>query len=70
MSVPVLALGRVSWIWDNDNIPIFVTPRMVRFSRRRVSGIHIPADVGALCPLPLSTPIERTARTAVRGLWD
>jgi hypothetical protein len=59
-----------------DNVPSastsatsFVTPRTERFSRRRVSGIHIPRTlVRYHAHMPLSTSIERTVQTAVRRL--
>ena len=61
---------------EEDNIPSastsvtsLVTPRTERFGRRRVSGIHIPRTLVRHLQLPLSTPIERTVRTAVRRLW-
>ena len=61
---------------DDDNIltastsaTSLVTPRTERFSRRRVSGIHIPWTLVRYVHLPLSTPIERTVQTAVRRLW-
>ena len=60
---------------EEDNIPSastsatsLVTPRTERFSRRRVSGIHIPRTLVRDVQLPLSA-IERTDRTAVRRLW-
>jgi hypothetical protein len=62
---------------EEDNIPSastsatsLVTPRTERFSRRRVSGIHIPRTLVRFVHLALSTPIERMVRTAVRRLWD
>jgi hypothetical protein len=61
---------------EEDNIPSastsatsLVTPRTERYSRRRVSGIHIPRTLVRYVHLPLSTPIKRTDRTAVRRLW-
>ena len=58
---------------EEDNIPSantsatsLVTPRTERYSRRRVSGIHIPRTLVRYVHLPLSIPIERTFRTAVR----
>ena len=61
---------------EEDNIPSastsatsLVTPRTERFSRRRVSGIHIPRTLVRYVRLPLSTPIEKTVRTEVRRLW-
>ena len=60
---------------DDDNIltastsaTSLVTPRTERFSRRRVSGIHIPWTLVRYVHLPLSTPIERAVQTAVRRL--
>jgi hypothetical protein len=51
----------------STNATSFVTPRTVRFSRRRVSGIHIPRTlVRCHVHMPLSTSIERTVRTADR----
>lgn len=51
---------------EEDNIPSastsatsLVTPRTERFSRRRVSGIHIPRTLVRDVHLALSTPIER-----------
>jgi hypothetical protein len=62
---------------EEDNIPSastsatsLVTPRTERFSRRGVSGIHIPRTLVRYIHLPLSTLIERMVRTAVRRLWD
>jgi hypothetical protein len=52
---------------EEDNIPSastnatsLVTPRTERFSRRRVSGIHIPRTLVRYVHLPFSTPIKRT----------
>jgi hypothetical protein len=57
---------------EEDNIPSasarFVTPRTERFGGRRVNGTHIQQALVRCIHLPLSTPIERTARTAVRRL--
>lgn len=57
---------------EEDNIPSastsatsLVTPRSERFSRRRVSGIHIPRTLVRDVHLPLSTLIERTEQTAI-----
>jgi hypothetical protein len=62
---------------EEDNIPSastsatsLVTPRSERFSRRRVSGIHIPRTLVRDVHLPLSTLIERMERTAIRRLWN
>ena len=62
---------------EEDNIPSastsatsLVTPRTERFSRRRVSGIHIPRTLVRYVYLSLPTSIERTVQTAVRRLWD
>ena len=43
-----------------------VTPCTERFSRRRVSRTHIPRTLVGYIYLSLSTPVERTDRTAVR----
>ena len=61
---------------EEDNIPSastsatsLVTPRTERFSRRRVSGIHIPRTLVRYVHMHLPIPTERTVRTAVWRLW-
>jgi hypothetical protein len=75
ISMPVLVLGclgcgRGYYSKCEHECYELVTPRTERISRRGVSGNHTPWTLVRYVPLPLSTPIEKMVRTAVRRLWD
>ena len=60
---------------EEDNIPSastsatsLATPRTERFSRRRVSGIHIPRTLVRYVHLPLSIPIENCLNSGLATL--